>query len=71
MGVFIGVNKSLILAYVENIPERHFNHEQIFQRLQLDKSKFKDQIVQAKDFKCINVQLGLSVRISYEFKVSS
>ena len=55
-----GVNKCLVLALVENVPERHFNLETILSRLQLDKSKYAHAL--ATDFKCLNVQLGLSVR---------
>ena len=54
---FQGVNKCLVLAMVENIPERHFNLEAIFERLKLEQCKFS----LASDFKCINLELGLSV----------
>ena len=54
-----GVNKAFILALVENIPERHFNLKQMFERLHLHECAF----VNATDMKCINLVLGLSVSV--------
>lgn len=51
-----GVNKVLVLAFVEDVQESHYNMDMIFKKTQLNDLKF----VLASDFKLLNIITGLS-----------
>ena len=51
-----GVNRSIVLAYCEDLEENYENVQHIFEMLRFDELDF----VIAADFKLLNVLLGLS-----------
>ena len=55
--LYIGVNRVLILALVENVSERYYNVRSILEVVKLGDLK----CTLALDFKLVNVILGISV----------